>query len=98
MNPDHRRLQECVSSIDTCLSQAHFMLLALNYDCHIVRYRRERQAEACALSSFTLHSHGAAEFGDHLVDDHQPQTGSASATFRGVEWIEDVFHHLRSHS
>src|SRR5689334_24320130 len=93
MSPDHRRPQECVSS--HAKLQLSFMIL--NHR-HVTRYRRETQTEASAFSQLTLNFNPASMLGDNLAHDHQPESRAMPAILRRVEWIEDVTHHLGSHS
>src|SRR6185369_13323645 len=93
MNPDHRRLQEYVSS-----HQAHLLFGVINAHRYIVRNCRESQTEACAFSQLTLNFHCAAELGYDLLHDHKSKSSSMSSIFRRVKRIEDVTHHFRSHS
>src|ERR1044071_7927906 len=68
MNPDRRRLQEYVSSLNT---QLHRVLLMLDDERRVIRYRGESQTKARASSQIALHFNCAAELGYDLIDDNQ---------------------------
>src|ERR1041384_2597378 len=74
------------------------MLLLLEGERHIIRYRRKSQTKARASSQIALDFNCAAELGYDLIDDHQPQSRALSSIFRRVERIEDVTHDLWSHA
>src|SRR5262249_3752594 len=89
-----RRQQECVSSH----AKLQLRLMILNHDRHVTRYRGESQTEASSVPQLTRNFDPASMLGDDLTHDDQSKSRAMSAIFRRVERIEDVTHHLGSHS